>query len=78
MENDTFVNFFCRRQKTPQKILITLENHVGDYKKKQKQSKLFCLRSPVGRIVPKVIWSPVCSQNVWFLVKIEGALMKTK
>ena len=32
---------------------------------------------PVGRIVPKTLRSPFCWQNVSFLVKIEGAEMKT-
>ena len=28
-------------------------------------------------IVPKTLSSPLCSQNIWFLIKAEGASLKT-
>ena len=41
--------------------------------KKSIISKVFFRKmSPVSRIVPKILRSPLCSQNLWALVKIEG------
>ena len=33
---------------------------------------------PVSRIVPKTLRSPLCSQNFWFLVKIEECFGENK
>ena len=35
------------------------------------------MKSPASRIVPKTLSSALCSQNISFLVKIEGSSMKT-
>ena len=36
------------------------------------------MKSPVSRIVPKTLRSPLCSQNVSFLVKLRGGFDKNK
>ena len=85
-DNIVKISSILQRQKIPEGIRIRLENNFSSTgnsknpysrpktcqnKNGKKFSEIFG-RSPVSRLVPKTLRSPLCSQNVSFLVKIKG------
>ena len=85
MQNYTFAEFssILQCQLILQGIRMKLENHfytTGENKTSPEKNstkslhRIFFrnfLKSPVSRIAPKTLRSPLCSQNISFLVRIE-------
>ena len=63
----------ARKEPFPQ--LETAKKHLAQPKNFKKNEKTFFQQmSSVSHIVSKTLRSPLCSQTIWFLVKIEGEL----